>query len=530
MAISSRHLFLGCFTIRLIYASIARTAFAPDEFWQGPEVAHQMVFGYGHLTWEWAAGLRSYLHPSIYALFYWALKVLRKDYSLLVAKGPQLVQALFAALADLYVYKLALNLFGPVVARWTIISTSRSSRSNITTRATGKEGSITPSSYYLRSTKWISIAALCVAIRPSSALFWGATSLWYLASWCPGEQRLNKAILGISIGLFVLFVTALLDRVWYQRWVLVPWNFFAFNLLHGGSELYGAHPWHWNLSCGVPTVLTTLLPLVLIGVYRARECSPQEFLLAKLVCIQLLAYSLPAHKEFRFLLPALQLAMPYCGLAAASLIEEGQRKKKGSVAAASFIPSSTVRRRFAIAMLGLQVPVTLAFSLYHQRAQVQVMSYLQTSQSTSTSVLFLTPCHTTPYYSYIHKAIPMRFLDCSPPGWADAVHQLNKDGTDWLQLPKFTRIADVQSTLSQRQQFESNPSGYIKMVFKLNSKIEWPQVIVGFGGTMDELDAVLKQYGYREKRRLWNCLVPVDSKNECSVSVYERQTAKNYFS
>ncbi|KAL4552220.1 hypothetical protein Ndes2526B_g06447 [Nannochloris sp. 'desiccata'] len=121
MAISSRHLFLGCFTIRLIYASIARTAFAPDEFWQGPEVAHQMVFGYGHLTWEWAAGLRSYLHPSIYALFYWALKVLRKDYSLLVAKGPQLVQALFAALADLYVYKLALNLFGPVVARWTII-------------------------------------------------------------------------------------------------------------------------------------------------------------------------------------------------------------------------------------------------------------------------------------------------------------------------------------------------------------------------------------------------------------------------
>lgn len=108
--------------------------------------------------------------------------------------------------------------------------------------------------------------------------------------------------------------------------------------------------------------------------------------------------------------------MPYCGLAAASLIEEGQRKKKGSVAAASFIPSSTVRRRFAIAMLGLQVPVTLAFSLYHQRAQVQVMSYLQTSQSTSTSVLFLTPCHTTPYYSYIHKAIPMRFLECSPPG------------------------------------------------------------------------------------------------------------------
>jgi phosphatidylinositol glycan class B len=143
-----------------------------------------------------------------------------------------------------------------------------------------------------------------------------------------------------------------------------------------------------------------------------------RFLLATLVCIQLVAYSLPAHKEFRFLLPALQLAMPYCGVGAAYLIEEGQRKTKNvAVAAASFASSSTVRKNFAVSMLGLQVPITLFFSMYHQRAQVQVMRYLQTSQSTSSlSVLFLTPCHTTPYYSYIHKAIPMRFLDCSPPG------------------------------------------------------------------------------------------------------------------
>ena len=72
---------------------------------------------YGHLTWEWAAGLRSYLHPTIYALFYWALKFFKADCSLFVAKGPQFVQALFAALADVYVYKLALHIFGSVVAR-----------------------------------------------------------------------------------------------------------------------------------------------------------------------------------------------------------------------------------------------------------------------------------------------------------------------------------------------------------------------------------------------------------------------------
>jgi phosphatidylinositol glycan class B len=29
-------------------------------------------------------------------------------------------------------------------------------------------------------------------------------------------------------------------------------------------------------------------------------------------------------------------------------------------------------------------------------------------------VLFLMPCHATPYYSSLHANIPMRFLDCSP--------------------------------------------------------------------------------------------------------------------
>jgi hypothetical protein len=33
--------------VRLIFATTIATAFAPDEFWQGPEVAHRLVFGYG---------------------------------------------------------------------------------------------------------------------------------------------------------------------------------------------------------------------------------------------------------------------------------------------------------------------------------------------------------------------------------------------------------------------------------------------------------------------------------------------------
>lgn len=37
-----------CLVVRLIHALLLRTSFAPDEYWQGPEVAHRMVFGYAH--------------------------------------------------------------------------------------------------------------------------------------------------------------------------------------------------------------------------------------------------------------------------------------------------------------------------------------------------------------------------------------------------------------------------------------------------------------------------------------------------
>ena len=73
------------------------TYFNPDEFWQSLEVAHRLVYGYarlttglgypalkrdrryGHLTWEWERGLRSYFHPLIFAGVYSVLSLLGID-------------------------------------------------------------------------------------------------------------------------------------------------------------------------------------------------------------------------------------------------------------------------------------------------------------------------------------------------------------------------------------------------------------------------------------------------------------------
>jgi len=64
--------------IRVLNALVVRTYFTPDEYWQGPEVAHHAVFGFGHLTWEWQseAQIRGFAHPALYAVCFWVLQVL----------------------------------------------------------------------------------------------------------------------------------------------------------------------------------------------------------------------------------------------------------------------------------------------------------------------------------------------------------------------------------------------------------------------------------------------------------------------
>ena len=91
---------------------------------------------------------------------------------------------------------------------------------------------------------------------------------------------------------------------------------------------------------------------------------------ALLAAWSLLGYSLPAHKEFRFLLPALQLLMPYCGLAAARLwgseASPGAPKRRQRGGEAARTSGMRWWRWAAAACLWLQLPVAAYFLLVHQ--------------------------------------------------------------------------------------------------------------------------------------------------------------------
>ena len=83
--------------------AMVQTWYTPDEHWQGPEIAHRLVYGYGHATWEWGeAALRSYVHPLLIALPLYVVKELGWDSPKVVVYTPRIVHGACQVVTDVF--------------------------------------------------------------------------------------------------------------------------------------------------------------------------------------------------------------------------------------------------------------------------------------------------------------------------------------------------------------------------------------------------------------------------------------------
>lgn len=113
---SKLFIFIICLIFRLLNAFLTRTYDNPDEYWQGQEVAHYLVFGRGYLTWEWREMMRSFPHPLTIASVYKLLQLLGLDDTMLLTAAPRYFQATLAAIADMATYALAKQILGNGIA------------------------------------------------------------------------------------------------------------------------------------------------------------------------------------------------------------------------------------------------------------------------------------------------------------------------------------------------------------------------------------------------------------------------------
>ncbi|KAM4829120.1 GPI mannosyltransferase 3 [Thomomys bottae] len=423
------YLVLFIIALRVLNCFLVQTSFVPDEYWQSLEVAHHMVFNYGYLTWEWTERLRGYTYPLIFASIYKILHLFGNDSVQLLIWIPRLAQALLSALADLRLYSLMRQLDSQEVARWVLFCQlcswftwyccTRTLTNTMETVLTVLALFYYPleGSKSVSSAKYVSLVAFAFIIRPTAIISWIpllCTHFWQ-------EQRKLPLTLHhfLPVGFVTLSSSLIIDRIFFGQWTLVQFNFFKFNVLHSLGTFYGSHPWHWYFSQGFPAVLGTHLPFFIHGCFLA----PKRYcILMVTVLWTLLVYSMLGHKEFRFIYSVLPFCMVFCGHSLAHL-------KSWKKAALSFLFLSNTLLAFYT-------------GLVHQRGTLDVMSHIQkvchsSSNKSSASILILMPCHSTPFYSHVHCALPMRFLQCPPDlsgnsQYLDEADVFYQDPLKWL--------------------------------------------------------------------------------------------------
>lgn len=499
---SEKNIFTLCLAFRIANSLLIQTYFNPDEHWQALEVAHRIVFGYGHLTWEWRKGIRSYFHPLVFAVLYKVLALFGLDTPWFMVHAPRLLQALFSAVGDLYFYRLSNAIFGNFVAKWALFSQlanwfmffcfNRTLSNSLETVLTlvglyyWPCMRASPSKAPLVLRKWgLAIAALACAIRPTSAITWVYVGLLELAV---TRDRLKFLVLEVvPIGALVLGLSCLLDRLMYGSWVIVPLNFLKFNFLSSGGDYYGTHKWHWYFSQGFTVMLFTFLPFSIAGSIKSK-C----WKLSGLIAWVLIVYSIQGHKEFRFVLPMLPIALMFSGYSLSVMAKsDSDTRRKGS-------PNSHMKRPskvgFAIfVLLATNIPMALYMSLVHQRGTEDVMIYLskEAQNEKVKGILFLMPCHATPYFSTLHYDLPMRILDCSP--------------------------SEEKGIPDESDHFMMDPVSFVSTLMTNGSL---PSHVVLFDSEEKLLRDFLISHSFTEIRRFFHAHFKVDRDLQASVVVY----------
>ncbi|KAK2399598.1 Alg9 mannosyltransferase family [Trifolium repens] len=214
-------------------------------------------------------------------------------------------------------------------------------------------------------------------------------------------------------------------------------------------------------------------------------------LLAWVLCF----YSILGHKEFRFVLPVLPIALMFSGYSLAVIEDPGvgsreYKRKEFSKKHNKCPPKMTVA---ILVLLATNIPMALYMSFVHSARTRDVMNHLakEAIQGNVKSILFLTPCHATPYYSMLHHNLPMRFLDCTP--------------------------SEERGVVDESDRYMMDPVSFMSIYAKERSH---PSHIVLFDSEEQKLRSFLISFDYKEEKQFFNAHFKVDRDLQASIVVY----------
>ena len=309
---------------RLLFIFIVPFFIRPDEVFQFLEPAHRLVTGQGAITWEWHAGIRSWLLPGVIALIMRTSAALGLGHSILV------VQALLAVASIALVYTAIRfgetfggrsgGLFcGVLMAFWpdpmlygthTLSETQGGNLLDIATLA----GTILLVRERVSWMAWLGIGLLVgLAIDLRFHLIPGVLPLLAFAVLQRRGGVVPMLLLGMALS---VLGQAILDDLTLGSPLQSMWKNFDVNVGEGTAGAYGVmsplfYPVRLAQMWGA-----SLLPVLLCFGFGFRI----GLLPAVTALVVIGSHSAVGHKEFSFIYAALPLLLVVAGLGAARLL------------------------------------------------------------------------------------------------------------------------------------------------------------------------------------------------------------------
>nr|CDI53051.1 related to dolichyl-phosphate-mannose-glycolipid alpha-mannosyltransferase [Melanopsichium pennsylvanicum 4] len=303
------------------------------------------------------------------------------------------------------------------------------------------------------------------------------------------------------------------------RAILPALSLFSFlhkNVVANLSIFYGANPWHWYLTQGIPVLCTIWLPATLFGLITALQkkengkgraqtlARDATRSLARLACVTVGVYSLLGHKEFRFLQPLLPVLTI---LAASGLVASYADEKQNQLETTT---SSTLKHlwhtlnmlpiwlrtvlltfqpiaaMYLITMHGVgQEQIAYELGSIYRSQQQDASSNSSFSSSSGKGVVleeqefgqgfgkihnlgFLMPCHSTPWATHLHDQELVErswFIQCPPPPSTSEMTTKEREVGYW----------------DQSDFFYHDPIKYLVERFPYNVDTDYPSVSKEYG-------------------------------------------------
>jgi len=395
--------------IRLGTAAAMPTVAHPDEIYQYLEAAHRWIFGYGVVTWEYRVGTRSWLLPGLLGLAMAPADALtRSPEGYLAAVAAMLTAISLAAVVTAFLWGLRTQgrigalVAGGCVAGWCdlVMFAPKPLTEALAAHL------LLPALYLLRfpdgrTARRLAAAGALLALVVMLRIHLAPAALVAAAWACGGDLRGRWAPLAAG-GAAVVLAAGLLDAVtwsWpFQSLVLNVWV----NLVEGKADMFGVSPAHWYAAIYLYVWSWAGAPMMVALLVARREA------LAVLVGVAILAaHSAVGHKEYRFLFPAVPVAVLLVGLGTAAL---ARRLAGGRPAAAAALAGAALVFWSAVSLAVAQrAPFASQFDDFAWKFDAYVR--LGHEPDLCGLALYRIPFHHVPGYAWLHRDVPIVVME-----------------------------------------------------------------------------------------------------------------------